>query len=193
MDTSLASEETHLIFSSDLGIDEWCNPTSSFLGLQCLLARCHISDWYFLTGGQDHPVGDRGERDIFGNIFLGQVRGHWRDSGGGFTFPTPFVCVYAVAFAQQCMSIKCSVLINFYGSCGETDLRFGVHFANNHIIRVELVEEMENIGSLSSYVKYSIVKYYLIICAHNHLAFIEHFKCCGDCPLTYLGVIFPSH
>jgi hypothetical protein len=89
------------------------------------------------------------------------------------------------------MSIKYSVLINFYGSCGETDLRFGVHFANNHIIIVELVEEMENIGSLSSYVKYSIVKYYLIICAHNHLAFIEHFKC--DCPLTYLGVIFPSH
>ena len=133
MDTSLASEETHLIFSSDLGIDEWCNPASSFLGLQCLLAR-HTSDWYFLTGGQDHPIGDRGERDIFGNIFLGQVRGHWRDSGGGFTFPTPFACVYAVAFAQQCMSIKCSVLINFCGSCGETDLRFGVHFANNHII-----------------------------------------------------------
>ena len=48
-------------------------------------------------------------RNMFGNIFLGRVRGHWRDFGGGFTFAIPFVCVYAVAFAQQCMSMKCSV------------------------------------------------------------------------------------
>jgi hypothetical protein len=32
---------------------------------------------------------------------------------------------------------------------------------------VEFGEEVENIGSLSTYVKYSNVKYYLIICARK--------------------------
>jgi hypothetical protein len=32
---------------------------------------------------------------------------------------------------------------------------------------MEFGEEVENIGSLSSYVKYSNVKYYLIICARK--------------------------
>ena len=35
---------------------------------------------------------------------------------------TGCLCVYAVTFAQHCMPIKCSVLINYYGNCGETDL-----------------------------------------------------------------------
>jgi hypothetical protein len=52
------------------------------------------------------------------------------------------------------MYIKCRVFINYCGSCEETDLRCGAHVAKNDIIRVAIVEEVENIGSLSSYVKY---------------------------------------
>ena len=92
---------------------------------------------------------------MFRNILLCRVRGHWeRLRRRIYISNTVCLCVYAVAFAQHCMSIKCSVLINCCGRCGETDLQFGAHFAKNDIIRVAFVEEVENIGSLSSYVKY---------------------------------------
>ena len=67
------------------------------------------------------------------------------DFGGGFKYPTPVLVYMLLLLHSNVYEMQC--LINYYG---ETDLQCGAHFAKNNIMRVVLVEEVKNMGCLSS-------------------------------------------
>ena len=82
---------------------------------------------------------------MFGNIFLGRVRGTLEED---LNFQHRFFVQMLLLLHNNVYEMQC--LINYYG---ETDLQRGAHFAKNNILRVVLVEEVENMGCLSSYVQ----------------------------------------
>lgn len=119
------------------------------------IAYRHISDWYLLTGNQD-LIGGRDEGAYLELYFGDESVGTGRNLEEGFMFQH-HLFVYSLLLLHNNACLLNVVLINYYGSDGETDLQCGTHFANNHIIIAEIVKSWKDIGCISSYVKYYLI------------------------------------